>query len=186
MNPLAEWLFASPQERHRPPHATDRGIALFITGSTVDRIPHLATAERRDEFAALLSEVSREFDVELVAWVVLREHYHVVIVPHAPDGFSPWITALHSRTAKRWNEEDGAPGRQCWYDYWDRSLWTEGDLLSRISYVHRNPLKHGYVQDPEEWRWSSLRSYLAWPDWENARSRLERFPAPRKLPGDEF
>jgi hypothetical protein len=82
--------------------------------------------------------------------------------------------------------EDRSEGRQCWYEYWDRSLWTAGDLLSRINYVHGNPVKHGYVDEAAEWPWSSLGEYLAREEWQQLRPQLERFPAPNKLPGDDF
>jgi hypothetical protein len=85
-----------------------------------------------------------------------------------------------------WNEEEGCPGRQGWYQFWDRTLWTEGDLWSRINYVHRNPVKHGYVQSPEDYPWSSFREsadYLSQPE---PQAKLSRFPAPLKLPNDDF
>jgi len=183
---LRDWLFASPQERHRPPHAPDRGIALFLTATTADRYPYLQAPPRWDAFRDLLFEACEEFRIELLAWVLLREHYHVVIIPERVAAFSPWITALHRRSGSRWNEEDGKTGRQCWYDYWDRSLWTDGDVLSRINYIHGNPVKHGYVQEPAEWAWSSVHQYLALENQDAVWERLSRFPAPRKFPGDEF
>lgn len=158
----------------------------MVTASTVARTPHLGTPERRDAFACHLHRTCREHRIELLAWVVLREHYHLVICPEAPDEFPIWIETLHGGHSKACNEEDGTIGRQVWYQYWDTSLWTEGDLWSRVNYVHRNPVKHGYVSDPAHWQWSSYRQSLEWVMDAGAAAAILRFPAPMRLPGDDF
>ena len=180
------WEDRSAKERHRPPHEVTAGTALFITAATVRRIPYLGSASRRDGFLALLQSECERFEMDLIAWVVLKEHYHLVMVPGHPEVFEPWITSIHSNSARPLNEEEGTPGRQVWYQYWDTTLWTEGDLWSRISYVHRNPVKHGYVDDPADWPWSSYRQMAEYLASEDAVTRIARFPAPRKLPHDDF
>lgn len=181
--PLEPW---TPKRRHRPPHAYDAGKAVFVTGSTVDRKPYLRSRGRKGEFLALMGERCEKFTVDLLAWVVLDEHYHVVIHPQASENVSEWLNSLHSLASRNWNREDETPGRQCLYQSWDSTLWTEGDLWSRINYTHLNPVKHGYVADPRDWEWSSLREFDAvWRDDEACQAR-DRFPAPRKLPHDDF
>ena len=58
------------------------------------------------------------------------------------------------------NQEDGTPGRQGWYSYWDRRLWTEGDFWSRINYIWWNPVKHGHVARVQDWPYSSFHRYV--------------------------
>ncbi|WP_254045381.1 hypothetical protein [Thiohalocapsa sp. ML1] len=53
----------------------------------------------------------------------------------------------------------------------DRShqLWQEGShpqciqgeemLRQKLEYIHNNPVKRGFVDEPEHWRWSSARNY---------------------------
>lgn len=179
-----DWSQATPQERHRPPHIV-AGDALFVTASTLKRIPHLRSPARKDYLQQLLSRRCQEFQIDLIAWVILDEHYHVVLRPDTQEGFLSWIQALHRDTAREWNREDTAPGRQIWYEYWDTTLWTQGDLWSRINYVHNNPVKHGYVEDARQWSWSSLRELDYWHEPDPV-ALLSRFPAPRKLPKDDF
>lgn len=124
--------------------------------------------------------------MELLAWVILREHYHVIAVPHGERGATEWVKAVHRRSATHWNQEEGLPGRQCWYEHWDRDLWTEGDVLSRVNYIHRNPVKHSYVAAPADWEWSSHREWQALACDPVVSRELERFPAPQRLPGDDF
>ena len=80
--------------------------------------------------------------------------------------------------------EDARPGRQVWWSYWDRCLWTEGDFWSRINYIHRNPVKHGYAETPEQWAHSSWSKFVDLGPGDEAAMGLARFAAPRQLPND--
>ncbi len=31
--------------------------------------------------------------------------------------------------------------------------------MEKLRYMHRNPVKRGLVEEPEQWTWSSFRSY---------------------------
>ena len=49
-------------------------------------------------------------------------------------------------------------------------LWEEGNhpqriidevmMRQKLDYIHQNPVKRGYVDRPEHWRYSSARNYL--------------------------
>jgi REP element-mobilizing transposase RayT len=51
----------------------------------------------------------------------------------------------------------------------DYQLWEEGTkpkqiagdaiMLQKLEYIHQNPVKRGYVDDPVHWRYSSARNY---------------------------
>jgi putative transposase len=43
--------------------------------------------------------------------------------------------------------------------FYDFNVWTEGKRIEKLRYMHRNPVKRGLVLEPEQWRWSSFRSY---------------------------
>jgi putative transposase len=36
-------------------------------------------------------------------------------------------------------------------------------MAQKLRYLHRNPVKRGLVDSPEEWEWSSFRSYAGCP-----------------------
>ena len=52
-------------------------------------------------------------------------------------------------------------------------LWEEGShpelignefiLRQKLDYIHQNPVKRGYVDDPVHWRYSSSRNYVGLP-----------------------
>jgi hypothetical protein len=55
----------------------------------------------------------------------------------------------------------------------DYQVWEEGShpqriedeavMRQKLDYLHYNPVKRGYVDLPEHWRWSSARTYLGQP-----------------------
>jgi hypothetical protein len=44
--------------------------------------------------------------------------------------------------------------------FYDFNVWTEQKHIEKLRYMHRNPVKRGLVDKPEQWEWSSFRSYL--------------------------
>lgn len=50
-----------------------------------------------------------------------------------------------------------------------RLIETDDYFIQVIRYIHLNPVKHGFVNKPEDWRYSSFNSYLS-----NSKSLLKR------------
>jgi len=51
--------------------------------------------------------------------------------------------------------------------FWDHVIRNEKDLENHIHYIHYNPVKHSYVYDMGEWKYSSFREWQklgAYPD----------------------
>ena len=43
--------------------------------------------------------------------------------------------------------------------FYDFNVWTEAKRVEKLRYIHRNPVTRGLVEQPEQWPWSSFRSY---------------------------
>ena len=43
--------------------------------------------------------------------------------------------------------------------FYDFNVWTAHKRIEKLRYMHRNPVSRGLVQEPEQWPWSSYRSY---------------------------
>ena len=44
--------------------------------------------------------------------------------------------------------------------YYDFNVWTAKKRIEKLPYLHRNPVKRGLVEKPEDWAWSSFRHYV--------------------------
>ena len=43
--------------------------------------------------------------------------------------------------------------------FWEHFIRDESDFDQHLAYIHENPVRHGYVTHPGDWRWSSYRYY---------------------------
>jgi len=95
----------------------------------------------------LLKEIVLNLDIMLHAWVILREHYHVLLTVGDDERMiSRFVQAFHSKSAIELNKLDGTPGRKVWYQYWDRFPRGEEHFWTIVNYIHYNPIKHGYIR----------------------------------------
>ena len=151
----------------------------FITCSCYRRCPLLGTSGRRDLLLKLLEEVRRRHRFVVLGYVVMPEHFHLLI--SEPQQTTPSIVMQvlkqrfahqvlrRSRLAQRngqrslFVEEAGteAAGEIWQRRFYDFNVWTEHKRIEKLRYMHRNPVKRGLVSEPEQWRWSSYRQYAS-------------------------
>ncbi len=44
--------------------------------------------------------------------------------------------------------------------FYDFNVWSERKRIEKLRYTHRNPVKRGLVEELDQWKWSSFRSYF--------------------------
>ena len=145
---------------HAPPHPFRDAGAYLISAANFEHKPVMDSPKRRTEFETLLLNSIKEIADDIIAWVVLPNHYHVLISIQSLDDISAALKQLHGRTSREWNIEDDQTGkRRVWYKFVDTVIRNEAHLHTVFNYIHYNPVKHGYINDPYEWHWSSLFLY---------------------------
>ncbi|MBI4670124.1 MAG: transposase [Chloroflexi bacterium] len=157
---------------HAPPHPFRHAGNYFITVVNYEHKPIMAEPARRSEIEARLLDELRPFEVDVNAWVVLPNHYHTLVSVKHLDLLSAALKQIHGATARAWNLQDGLTNqRRVWYKFRDRMIRDEAHFYHALNYIHINPVKHGYVQDPYEWPWTSLENYrMTWGrDWLNEK-----------------
>ncbi len=43
--------------------------------------------------------------------------------------------------------------------FYDFNVNSPRKEIEKLRYIHRNPVKRGLVEKPDQWKWSSFRSY---------------------------
>jgi putative transposase len=146
----------------------------FITGSCYHRLPLLNSATARDQFLSILEQTRQRYRFVVVGYVVMPEHIHLLITEPEVGTPSTVMQVLKQRTARallpkrkrrdprqRKLFENELPHRAFWQErFYDFNVFTSKKRIEKLRYMHRNPLKRGLVESPEEWQWSSYRSYL--------------------------
>ncbi len=131
-----------PDWPHGPLHRIrERGI-YFITAGTYLKQHYYRRPDALDELQKLLFFLCEKYRLQLHAWALLSNHYHLVI-----EGcLQPFI---------RHNFADGVDGRRVWFQYRDTQLTYERSYLARLKYVNENPVHHGIVLRATNYRWCS-------------------------------
>jgi putative transposase len=44
---------------------------------------------------------------------------------------------------------------------YEHTIRDEDDMAAHVDYIHFNPVKHGHVDRPIDWPWSSLHDFVA-------------------------
>jgi putative transposase len=145
----------------------------FITCSCYRRLPFLSTARSRDSFLSILEQTRQRYRFVVVGYVVMPEHFHLLITEPETGNPSTVMQVLKQRSAhallpkrKRRDRHQRQlfpeeMGRAFWQArFYDFNVWTTKKRVEKLRYMHRNPVKRGLVDSPEQWRWSSYRFYL--------------------------
>ena len=146
----------------------------FITCSCYRRLPLLDTARGRDRFLSILEQTRKRYRFVVVGYVVMPEHIHLLLTEPEVGNPSTVMQVLKQRTAhallpkrKRRNPRqrnlfgDETARRVFWQArFYDFNVWTTKKRVEKLRYIHRNPVRRGLVEAPEQWRWSSYRFYL--------------------------
>jgi len=144
------------------------GGTFFFTVNLADRSSWLLI-DHIDLLRDTVRKVLRVHPFELVAMVVLPEHLHAVWTLPRGDcdyplrwsliksGFSRRLTnAEYIDETRRRKRERGIWQRR----YWEHQIRDDADLARHVDYIHINPVKHGYVQAPVNWAYSSIHRYI--------------------------
>ena len=128
-----------------PPHIYKDNEVYFITASTFDHRPILATDAHKRLFCDLLEDAVRSNPVRLYSWAVLRDHYHLLLLVKDGGNIGDFIRRVHGPTARWLNKLDSSLGRRVWCNYWDRFPRNESDFWGYFNYIHIQPIKHAEV-----------------------------------------
>jgi putative transposase len=131
-----------------PPHIYTDNACYFLTARIAGKQWILDTDAKRALVRDVLREAILQHDIRLYAWVILADHYHLLLRTSEVAPLHKFVKRLHGQSAILLNKQDATPGRRVWYQYWDRFPRNERDFWGYFNYIHINPLKHGYVRVP--------------------------------------
>jgi putative transposase len=127
----------------------------FITFSCYDRRPYLNTVATRDLFEQSLERTRKRYQFEILAYVIMPEHVHLLVTEPKTKPLSTALQSLKLSVSKLSSQ------KPFWHDrYYDFNVFTNRKQTEKIKYIHRNPVTRGLVERPEEWSHSSYLTYL--------------------------
>ena len=137
----------------------------------IPQIPHHVTQRgsrrqqtffRDDDYRAyldLMSKSCRKVGTRVLAYCLMPNHVHLIMVPSDVDGLRASLGEAHRRYALAVNSRKDWRGH-LWQERFYSFPMDEPHLLAAIRYVERNPVSAGFCQEASEWSWSSARPHL--------------------------
>jgi putative transposase len=129
----------------------------FITFSCYRRLPLLNSIATYECYEQELESSRLRYRFIIAGYVLMPEHVHLLVGEPRDAPLSVAIQVLKQRTSRRLK----SPGEAHFWQarYYDFNVWNPEKTVEKLRYMHRNPVKRGLVEKPEDWPWSSYRHY---------------------------
>ena len=111
-------------------------------------------------FIYLLKETSEMFNLNVAAWCLMENHYHLLVqTPEA--NLARCMRHINGVFTQKYNFRHECDGSLFRGRY--KSILVDADnyLLQLVRYIHRNPLRAGLVEMLNQYDWSSHKAYLS-------------------------
>lgn len=148
-----------------------------MTATVVNWLPLFSNPDNAKIVLDALGWLQEQKRMKLFGYVLMENHLHLVA---SSENLSKAIAGFKSFTARRIIDRLQAQGEKsllAQLSYYklphkvDREyqLWQEGShpqliqceamMRQKLTYIHHNPVRRGYVDEPAHWRYSSARNY---------------------------
>lgn len=115
--------------------------------------------KHKEHFLKLLNEITKIYGVEIHAYCLMDNHYHLII--HSPRGnISNAMRHLNSSHAIRTNISMKRDGPLFKGRFKAILIGADEYLLQLSRYIHRNPLEANITHNLSAYQWSSYQAYL--------------------------
>ena len=144
------------------------GASYFFTVNLAERKKSLLL-DYVDDLRHAFKKVKQNHEFSIEAIVILPEHLHTIWQLPENDADFPirWnlIKGEFSRalpkTERISNSRQKKGERGIWQRrYWEHLIKDDLDFERHVDYIHFNPVKHGYIQSPVDWPYSSIHRYI--------------------------
>ncbi|MBA3647744.1 MAG: transposase [Chitinophagales bacterium] len=165
----------------------DQTKLYFISFAVVNWIDLFIRNEYRNILLDSLMFCQKKKGLEVFAWCIMTSHMHLIIGTQGNpmEDILRDFKSFTSRNLRIAIEENSTESRKEWlvkmmyevgltnrnnrgFQLWQQhnhpiELATNEMIVQRLQYIHFNPVKAGFVSDPEDYLYSSARDYAGEP-----------------------
>jgi putative transposase len=132
------------------------GQSHFVTFCCYHRRRLLTTEASRRIFESALERVRSSFRLQVYGYAVMPEHVHLLLSEPQRDTLADALKSLKQGVSRRLIGDAGHFWQKRYYDF---NIRNYPQFVEKLRYIHRNPVKAGLCERPEDWEWSSFRHY---------------------------
>ncbi|HYI10356.1 MAG TPA: transposase [Thermoanaerobaculia bacterium] len=148
-----------------------------VTSRGNDQRNIFRTDDDRRTFLLYLGQAAKRFGWSISAWVLMTNHFHLVIQTPQPN-LSRGMHWLNGKYAARFNRVHRRSGHLFQGRFHSVLIEKESYFAAVLRYVVLNPVRAKMVRRPENYCWSSYRAtagLVSAPDWFDLAAALAPF-----------
>lgn len=135
--------------------ATPAGVPVHLLQRGNNRQTCFNNSGDFSAFLWWLREYSENFEVEIHAWALMENHYHLLCTPQTDDGLSRMIQALGRQYVRYFNSQNQRTGTLWEGRFRSCLVQPERYLLEVYQYIELNPVRTALVSQPADYSWCS-------------------------------
>jgi putative transposase len=125
----------------------------FVTFCCCNRRTSLTANPSKGVFENAVARVRRSFGLSVYGYVVTTEHVHLLPTEPLRGTLADAIKSLQQGLSRRLIGEAEHFWQKRYYDF---NIRNHPQFVEKLRYIHRNPVKRGLCERPEDWEWSSF------------------------------
>jgi len=143
----------------RQPRLTLAGEPHHVVLRGNDRQAIVRDDTDREHLQQAIFQQARNQRVALHAWVIVDNHFHLLITPDTADGVPKMMQALGRSHVRHFNDRHRRSGTLWEGRYRSTLVQPDGHLLDCMVYLDLHPVRLGLAADPAGYPWSSHAHY---------------------------
>jgi putative transposase len=140
-----------------------KGGNYFFTLVTYKRRPLFKQTQNVSLFKTALNKTKKNYPFSLNAFVILPDHLHCLWkLPKNDNDFSTRWRLIKRYFSMEINTLiNNRKEKEVWQNrFWEHTIRNEEDWEKHMDYIHYNPVKHGLVNLPSQWKESSFHYWV--------------------------
>lgn len=143
----------------RLPRLSVPGYPHHVIQRGNNRQPIFLDETDRQQLLQLLESLSPQFEVAIHAYVLMDNHFHLLLTPQTQEGLPRMMQAVGRRYVRYFNDRHGRSGTLWDGRYKSTLLETESYLMACMAYIDLNPVRAGLTGQARDYAWSSHAHY---------------------------
>lgn len=143
----------------RLPRLTLPGYPHHVIQRGNNRQPIFKSATDYEYLLGLLYDNARKFDVAVHAYVLMGNHFHLLVTPKTDTGLPGMMQAVGRSYVRYFNDLHERSGTLWEGRYRSTLIQTDRYLLACMAYIDLNPVRAGLAAEAGDYPWSSYGHY---------------------------
>ncbi len=142
----------------------ERGLAANVIYHVINRGNGRQEVFHKDSdysaFVELMKEAKERYSVDLYAYCLMPNHFHIAVQPEKGEDLSRWMQWLMTSHVRRYHRHYESSGHVWQGRYKSFMIQKDSHLLMVLRYIESNPVRAKLVGSATEWQWSSHNETL--------------------------